>query len=252
MHFSTVLQLVLVALWRAHGLQPTATLGVSLGEIAAVYSAGGLTLTDALRISLSYQTVGQAEQPAYGVLVIDVGLAAASQLVAGCPAELFVVLVLSADSCFAMCPLADFAVVSAYLAGHRVACHLLRTAPMWPYHATRLAQHLAAVRQPLRGLQPLPLARPCYLATVGRLVPVGTVLGPDYWLTLLLYPVNLHAALAAALADGYRLLVPFGLHPFPFYQVLAYQQVLGAAELLPAFQPDIPELESLNATRRVG
>lgn len=245
MHFGTVLQLALVAMWRAQGLRPAATLGVSLGEIAAVYSAGGLSLTDALRVSLSYQLVSQVERPDYGVLVIDVGLAAASQLVAGCPAELFVVLVLSDDSCFAMCPLADFAVVSAYLATQQVVCHLLRTAPMWPYHATRLTQHLAVLRQPLRELQPQPLAQPCYLATVGRLVPAGTVLGSDYWLTLILYPVNVHGALAAALGDGYRLLVPFGLPPFPYFQVPAHQQVLGSAQLLPALQYDAPELESI-------
>lgn len=250
MHFSVVFQLALVAMWRAQGLQPAATLGVSLGEIVAVYSAGGLSLTDALRVSLCCQVVSQVEPPAYGVLVVNAGLATVGELAAGCPAELFVVLVLSADSCFAMCPLADFAAVGDYLASHGVPSQALRTAPMWPYHATRLARHLAALREPLRGLQPQPLARPCYLATVGRLVPAGTVLGPEHWPKMLLYPVDVHGALAAALADGYRVLVPFGLRPFPFYPLPAYQHVLGGAQLLPAFQPEVPEWESFGTMRR--
>lgn len=37
---STVMQLALVDLYLAHGVQPEAVLGISLGEIAAVYAAG--------------------------------------------------------------------------------------------------------------------------------------------------------------------------------------------------------------------
>jgi len=43
-------QVGLTALWRAHGVEPTAVLGQSTGEVAAAVAAGALNLTDAFRI----------------------------------------------------------------------------------------------------------------------------------------------------------------------------------------------------------
>jgi acyl transferase domain-containing protein len=43
-------QVGLTALWRAHGIAPTAVLGQSTGEVAAAVAAGALRLTDAFRI----------------------------------------------------------------------------------------------------------------------------------------------------------------------------------------------------------
>lgn len=44
------LQVGLTALWRAHGVEPTAVVGRSSGEVAAAVAAGALDLTDAFRI----------------------------------------------------------------------------------------------------------------------------------------------------------------------------------------------------------
>lgn len=43
-------QVGLTALWRAHGVEPTAVVGRSTGEVAAAVAAGALDLTDAFRI----------------------------------------------------------------------------------------------------------------------------------------------------------------------------------------------------------
>src|SRR5262249_26715821 len=44
------LQLALAALWQAWGVQPAALVGHSLGEVAAAYLAGALSLTDAATV----------------------------------------------------------------------------------------------------------------------------------------------------------------------------------------------------------
>jgi mycobactin polyketide synthetase MbtD len=43
----------LAALWRSHGIEPAATLGHSLGEIAAAYLAGAMTLADAVAVVIA-------------------------------------------------------------------------------------------------------------------------------------------------------------------------------------------------------
>jgi phthiocerol/phenolphthiocerol synthesis type-I polyketide synthase D len=43
-------QLALTALWRAHGVEPDAVIGHSMGEVTAAVVAGALTVTDGLRV----------------------------------------------------------------------------------------------------------------------------------------------------------------------------------------------------------
>lgn len=43
----------LAALWRSHGIEPAATLGHSLGEIAAAYLAGAMTFADAVAVVIA-------------------------------------------------------------------------------------------------------------------------------------------------------------------------------------------------------
>jgi cytochrome P450 len=238
---SLVMQLALADLWRAHGVQPAAMLGISLGEIAAVYAAGGLSLTDALRVGWCYCTVSQVTQPDYTMLVVKASFETAGRLAGECPVELFVVLIADADCCLAFCPKVTAPAAQQHLAAHGIDSIAPRTQLIWPYHSPGLARHLTALRQPLQGLQPQPLALPCYLSAAGQLLSAGTVLGPEYWLTLIQYPVNVAGALSAALADGYRLINPIGADAFPFLFEPAQRAVLQAAHMLPGLRADEPE-----------
>lgn len=80
---SVVMQLALVDLWLAQGVQPTAMLGISAGEAAAVYAAGGLSLTDAMRVCLCYYAVSQATTRNYALLVVQGDAATVGRLAAG-------------------------------------------------------------------------------------------------------------------------------------------------------------------------
>ena len=251
MHTSVVMQLALADLWLTHGVQPEAILGISLGEIAAVYAAGGLSLTDALRISLSYCVVSGVTRPDYALLVVNANFAAIGRLAGECPVELFVVLVLDAGCCLTFCPQAVVAVVQQYLATHGITCTAPPTRPIWPYHSPGMARHLAALRQPLQGMKPQPLAYPCYLSMVGRRLPTGTVLGLEYWLALVQYPVNVHEALGATLADGYQLLAPIGADPFPFLFEPTQRAVLQGIEVLSCLHKEEAERTTFATSRQL-
>jgi len=100
-------------------------------------------------------------------------------------------------------------------------------------------------------LLPQPLACPCYLSTAGHQLPAGTVLGPEYWLALVQYPVNIHGALSAALADGYQLLQPIGTDPFPFLFEPEQRAILQALQVLPALRQQEPERTTFATSRQL-
>ncbi|MBH8560008.1 cytochrome P450 [Hymenobacter negativus] len=235
MHGSVVLQLALVDMWRARGVQPDAALGTSLGEIAAVYACGGLSLPDALRVSACGYAIGQRTTPTHGVLLVPSSEATLAALLPGSPVELSLLLVREAASCLLLCRFDELAQGHAYLSAHGLSSQVLSDTAIRPYHSL-LPTHLTAMRRPLAGLQPLPLARACYLATRGGRVAAGTVLSADYWLAVFQHAVQLHSTLASALADGNRLLLPIGSNPFPFYSEEELAAQLGSVQLLPALQ----------------
>ncbi|MBO2007780.1 cytochrome P450 [Hymenobacter negativus] len=235
MHSIVVLQLALADMWRARGVQPDAALGISVGEIATVYACGGLSLNDALRVSASCYAIGQLTTPSHGVLLVPGSEDALVALLPGSPVELSLILVRAEASTLLLCPFDELAQGQAYLAAHGLSSQVLGHTPIPPYHVP-LPAHRAARRRPLAGLQPLPLARPCYLATRGHRVEAGTVLGPEYWLAVFECAAQFHGALSSALADGYRLLLPLGNYPFPFVKSEHLSALLGSAQLLPALQ----------------
>ena len=247
---SAVMQLALVDLWLVQGVQPTAVLGLSLGEVAAVYAAGGLNLADALRVCFCYCAASQVTSPDYAMLVVQADGAMTGRLAATCPVELYVVLALDSSCCLAFCTQTAVSVAQQYLAAHDITSTAPAVRRARPYHSPVLAQHLAALRAPMHGLQPQPLALPCYLANAGGHVPIGTVLGIEYWLTLVQHQVDVHGMLGAALADGYSLFLPIGADPFPFLFEPAQRAVLHATQVLPALRPMEPERSTLAACRQ--
>ncbi len=249
LHFTVVMQLALVQLWRAHGVQPGAVLGISGGEIAAVYAAGGLSLSDALRVSACRGLTSELEPRQYRALAVGSGFAAAGPLAAGSPVELAIVLVMDENACLAFCQESDLTQAQAYLAAHEIESEIIRADPIWPYHAPRVARHLSVLHRSLAGLVAQPLAVPCYLGTLGRQVPAGGTVGTDFWLMGRYYPVLLHTTLSAALADGYKMLTVIGTDPFPFFKKPLAGR-LGTAQLLGALQQEESEWATFRATRR--
>jgi acyl transferase domain-containing protein len=249
MQFSTVIQLALVELWRAHGVEPDAVMGVSIGEAAAVYAAGGLTLPDALRVSMSPARICQVEPPSYGALHLAADYEQAQALCAGCPVGLFIMLELEPTRQNLFCALADMEAAKAYLRAQGASFYQIKIDPIWPYHTPILIQHEALLREPLVGISPRPTTKPCYLATLGRVVPVGTILPWDYWLRPPQEPVYQYTTIQAAVADGYSVMTPIGAFPFSYLSRTAQKRTLAKVRFMPYFHAETPELTTFATTR---
>ena len=78
------IQVALAALWRSWGIEPQAVVGHSLGEVAAAYVAGALSLDDAVRVichrsRLFKRTIGQGAMAA-----VELSIEEARRALVGC------------------------------------------------------------------------------------------------------------------------------------------------------------------------
>lgn len=248
--FLTVVHLALVELWRAYGVEPDAVMGISSGEAAAVYAAGGLSLTDALRVSMSPARICQVEPPLYGALHLSADYAHAQELCAGCPVGLFIMLELEPTRQNLFCALADMETAKDYLRTQEASFYQIKIDPIWPYHTPILIRYEALLREPLVGISPRPTTKPCYLATLGRVLPTGTLLPWDYWLRPPQEPVYQYRTIRAAIDDGYSVMTPIGTMPFSYFSRSAQKRTLEKVRFISPFQADKPELETFSAARQ--
>lgn len=82
------MQVALAALWRSWGMEPTAVVGHSVGEVAAAYIAGALTLEDAVQVVFHRSRLQQRMAGKGAMLAVGLGNGNAAHLLAG--KELFV------------------------------------------------------------------------------------------------------------------------------------------------------------------
>lgn len=247
--FVTVIQLALIELWRAYGVEPGAVMGVSNGEPAAVYAAGGLSLADAIRVSMSWALISQVESPVYGTLLLNTDYASAKKLCDDCPVGLFIAVDVAPSRQPLFCALADMEAAKAYLRAEGASFHQIKTEPIWPYHTPVLIKHEAVLREPLEGVRPLPTTKPCYLTTLGGVLPTGSLLPWDYWLRPPQVPVHQYNTVKAAIDDRYLVMTPISAYPFSYAGRHAQKQMFGSIRFTAPFTGDEPELETFAMVR---
>jgi acyl transferase domain-containing protein/acyl-CoA synthetase (AMP-forming)/AMP-acid ligase II/acyl carrier protein len=221
------LQVGLAALWRSWGVEPAAVVGHSLGEAAAAYVAGALSLDDATKVvyhrsRLQHRLSGHGKMAAVGLTAEEssealrdfdgrLSLAAINgpkaTVWSGDPAAL--------DD--ALKPLMDRDVFHRVLRG-QVAFHSQQMEPLREELVSSLA-----------GISPKPATIPFYSTVTGGMLDGGR-LGSDYWGRNLREPVRFAAAADALIADGFDLFLELSPHPVltePLYQCLRSRKTPG-------------------------
>ncbi|KAB7836992.1 type I polyketide synthase [Streptomyces mobaraensis] len=200
----------LAALWRAHGVEPAAVVGASLGEIAAAHVAGALSLEDAARVVVPW-SAAQARLAGSGDM--------ASVLLA--PDELTPRLARFGDRLvFAGANGPRATLVS----GERPAvAELLDELAADGVRARRLSNGLAAhshqlraqhdwLTAELRGIAPGPSRIPFYSSVTGDRLDTRELDGA-YWCRNITEPVRFDAAARALVRVGHRAFAEVSPHP---------------------------------------
>ncbi|MEV4233364.1 acyltransferase domain-containing protein, partial [Streptomyces bobili] len=200
----------LAAAWRALGVTPDAVVGHSLGEIAAAYSAGALTLDEAVtvvtgRAHAVVPLVGHG-----GMVAVDLPHTEVEELLTPYEGRLFVGALNSARSTAVSGEAEALAELGRQLAERGVIVRRL---------STPFASH-SPLMEPLRdelldrfaGVHGTRTDTPLYSAVLAEPVD-GDRLDGAYWFANLRRPVRFADTIRRMLDDGYRYFVELSPHP---------------------------------------
>ncbi len=204
------IQVALAGLWRSWGIEPQAVVGHSMGEVAAAYVAGALSLDDAARVicrrsRLVKRTIGQGLMAA-----VELSMEAARHVLVGYEDRVSIAVsngptstVLSGD------PAALQAIVD-QLQRQDTFCRMVKVD--FASHSPQMDPLRAELLQALEGLEPRPASVPIY-STVTGTVSNGLEFEAPYWARNLREPVLFSTAVQQLLEDGHDIFLEISAHP---------------------------------------
>ena len=251
----TAIQIALTDLLAAYGATPAAVVGMSMGEIAAAYAAGGITADDAMLIACHRaRLMGEGEkslpEDQLGAMAV-VELSTADLESLG-----------EADETFADIEPAVYAGPGmTTVGGPRPAVTALVEKLEGEGKFARLlnvkgAGHTSAVEPLLgelgfevAGVTPRPLTVPLYSSVDRGVVhePGTTVHDADYWLRMTRQPVFFQDATEQAFAHGHTILVEIAPNPVAIMGMMNTAFSVGKpdAQLLYVLKRKVPTAESV-------
>jgi acyl transferase domain-containing protein/NADPH:quinone reductase-like Zn-dependent oxidoreductase/NAD(P)-dependent dehydrogenase (short-subunit alcohol dehydrogenase family) len=204
------LQVALAALWKSWGISPDGVVGHSIGELAALYVAGVLSLPDAIRIVVHRGAIMQEATGNGRMASIAASEAEAQVLIAqyGTRLSLGAInaprsVVLSGEQ-----PALEDALAAL---AHRGIHH--RMLPVqYAFHSAQMAPFADRLANAVAGIEPTTPGLPIYSTVTGR-AAVDVRFDEQYFGRNLREPVRFADAIAAMAADGYDAFIEIGPHP---------------------------------------
>lgn len=204
------LQVALTKSLAAHGLTPEATVGHSVGEIAAAWAAGALSLPDAVRLIASRGPLLNRLEPG-GMLAVRAGSEQVSEAIVRSEIEgLELSGINSPRSVTLSGPSAALAGFQAFARRERIAARPLDVA--YPYHSSALNDHKDAFFASMGSLHPTAAAIPFASSAAGDFVS-GADLDLAFWWENVRAPVAFQRATSALGQAGHALYLEISPRP---------------------------------------
>lgn len=231
----------LAATWRHFGVLPDITVGHSLGELAAAYTAGVVDLDAAVAVVIARAELTDDAPGRFGMAMIALGAEAAAEFIAGTPGWVELSVVNGPQSVVVS---GEWAAVQQILArADRRGVFARELAVRYPAHTS--------VLEPLRDrmMAQLPDAQfhsaPVeFIGSVyGGPIPPGKTFR-QYWFDNLRQRVRFDLATAAAVARGVTTFVEMSAHPT---LLVPLGDIADSAQVLASADRDRPADEALSA-----
>jgi acyl transferase domain-containing protein/NADPH:quinone reductase-like Zn-dependent oxidoreductase/acyl carrier protein len=204
-------QVGLVALWRSWGIAPAAVVGHSVGEVAAAYVAGALSLEDAVRVIFHRSRTQQRTAGSGGMAAVGLPAADAREALAAYGDRLCVAGVNSPESVTVSGDAGALDLLLASLEEQKVFCRRL---PLdYAFHSPHMEPVREDLLESLEGLAAHPATTCRFYSTVTGGELAGPELGAAYWWDNIRRPVEFSSAVAGLVEDGCTTFLEIGPHP---------------------------------------
>ena len=206
------MQVGLTRLLRQWGIAPVAVAGHSVGEVAAAWASGALSLEQAVHVIYHRSRLQAATKGNGRMTAVGVGEAAARQLIKqlGLVRKLSIAGLNSANSITAAGEVEALDAFEAALEARKIMHKRLDLD--YAFHSPAMDAIEPAIRRALSELRPGEAQIPFHSTVAGKRM-AGTALSADYWWRNIREPVQFEKALTSISADGVKIFVEIGPHP---------------------------------------
>jgi acyl transferase domain-containing protein/NADPH:quinone reductase-like Zn-dependent oxidoreductase/NADP-dependent 3-hydroxy acid dehydrogenase YdfG/acyl carrier protein len=205
-------QVGLTRVLRSRGVMPVAVAGHSVGEIAAAWACGALSLEQALQVIYHRSRLQGSTKGLGGMTAVALGEAAVRELLekSGLSASLAIAGVNSSGSVTLAGEVAALEVVEAAIAQRKATFKRLDLD--YAFHSPAMDAIRTETLEVLADMWPGPARIPFYSTVTGATLD-GTQLGAEYWWRNIREPVQFDKAVRNMLAQGVRVFSEVGPHP---------------------------------------
>ncbi|MEW6491282.1 MAG: beta-ketoacyl synthase N-terminal-like domain-containing protein [Cyanobacteriota bacterium] len=204
------LQVALAALWKSWGVEPSAVVGHSLGEVAAAHVAGVLSLEDAVRVVFHRSRLMQRGTGQGKMAAVELSLADAEPLVAQYEGRLSIAAINSPTSIVLSGEKAALEEVCQLLQQRQIFCRLLPV--NYAFHSPQMEPFQDELMQSLQGLTPQTASIPI-ISTVQGHACDGQAFDAAYWARNIREPVRFAVAIEQLVQTKHNLFLEIGSHP---------------------------------------
>ncbi|HEX6292106.1 MAG TPA: type I polyketide synthase [Herpetosiphonaceae bacterium] len=217
------------ALWQSWGIVPAAVVGHSMGEVAAAYAAGALSLDDAARITCTRSRLLRRCSGQGTMLMADLTEAQAEAALEGYRDRLSVAALNGPHTTVISGTPDAIEALKTTLDQQQVFCR--RISVDIAAHSVQMEPLLEDARMAVIDLRPRPSHTVFYSSVLADVV-AGETLDADYWTRNLREPVRFGPTVAALIDAGYRTFVEISPHPILMQAVKGSLHAAGQAGIV--------------------
>lgn len=204
------IQIGIVALLQSCGIEPAAVVGHSIGEVAAAYVAGALTLEDAVRLVYFRGQLMEASRGQGEMASLDLPPSELAPLLLGYEQQVSVAAINSPSSTVIAGDPAAIAAIVERAQQQGIFCRPLQV--NYAFHSPQMAPFQPLMVERLKTLLPHIPSIPFYSTVTGQ-QHSGSDLHAEYWGRNIVAPVQFAKAINALVQDGYDFFLEIGPHP---------------------------------------
>jgi acyl transferase domain-containing protein/surfactin synthase thioesterase subunit len=205
------MQIALTRLWMSWGISPQAVVGHSMGEVAAAYIAGALTLEDAAKVICTRSLLMKTVSGTGGAMAVtELSRENAEKVAARYPGKLSVAVNNSPKSTVLAGDKNSIDEVIAELEGKGLFCRLVKVDVA--SHSPQMDPLKDPLREALQLVTPRQTTIP-FVSTVLNKVMEGKDMGADYWVSNLRGMVQFASVIEKLLADQHTIFIEANPHP---------------------------------------